>query len=34
MSVEEGSGYIGFFCGAGGVKCGHNNEYIKQKVLA
>lgn len=30
---EDGKRYIDFFCGAGGVNYGHNNDYIKGKVL-
>lgn len=30
---EDGKEYIDFFCGAGGLNYGHNNEYIKKKVL-
>lgn len=30
---EDGKEYIDFFCGAGGLNYGHNNEYIKGKVL-
>ena len=30
---EDGKEYIDFFCGAGGLNYGHNNEYIKEKVL-
>jgi len=29
----EGKEYIDFFCGAGAVNYGHNNEYIKEKVV-
>ncbi len=31
---EEGREYIDFFCGAGGLNYGHNNDYIKEKVVA
>ncbi len=31
---EAGREYIDFFCGAGGLNYGHNNDYIKEKVLA
>jgi len=31
---EDGREYIDFFCGAGGLNYGHNNDYIKEKVLA
>ncbi len=30
---EDGREYIDFFCGAGGLNYGHNNDYIKEKVL-
>lgn len=30
---EDGNKYIDFFCGAGAVNYGHNNDYIKEKVL-
>lgn len=30
---EDGKRYIDFFCGAGALNYGHNNEYIKNKVL-
>ena len=30
---EDGKKYIDFFCGAGALNYGHNNEYIKSKVL-
>ena len=33
MTDEEGNNYIDFFCGAGAVNYGHNNDYIKQKVF-
>lgn len=33
MTDEEGNDYIDFFCGAGAVNYGHNNEYIKKKWL-
>ncbi len=31
---EDGKEYIDFFCGAGGLNYGHNNDYIKEKLLA
>lgn len=31
---EEGNKYLDFFCGAGGLNYGHNNSYIKEKVLS
>ncbi|MFI3206512.1 MAG: aspartate aminotransferase family protein [Clostridia bacterium] len=33
MVNEEGEKYIDFFCGAGSVNYGHNNDYIKAKIL-
>ena len=30
---EDGTEYIDFFCGAGAVNYGHNNPYIKQKMI-
>ena len=30
---ESGRSYIDFFCGAGAVNYGHNNPYIKEKLL-
>lgn len=30
---EEGQEYIDFFCGAGAVNYGHNNDYIKEKLV-
>lgn len=30
---EDGREYIDFFCGAGGLNYGHNNDYIKEKVV-
>ena len=33
LSDEDGNDYIDFFCGAGAVNYGHNNEYIKQKMV-
>ena len=29
----EGKEYIDFFCGAGALNYGHNNDYIKEKVI-
>lgn len=34
MTAESGNEYIDFFAGAGALNYGHNNEYIKHKVLA
>ncbi|MCH5353406.1 MAG: aspartate aminotransferase family protein [Acutalibacter sp.] len=31
---EEGQEYIDFFCGAGGLNYGHNNDEIKEKVIS
>ena len=33
MYDEEGNKYIDFFCGAGALNYGHNNEYIKEKLI-
>ena len=33
ITDEDGVDYIDFFCGAGAVNYGHNNEYIKQKMV-
>ena len=33
ISDEDGNDYIDFFCGAGAVNYGHNNPYIKQKMI-
>lgn len=33
LSDENGNEYIDFFCGAGAVNYGHNNAYIKQKMI-
>lgn len=33
ITDEDGNRYIDFFCGAGAVNYGHNNAYIKQKVV-
>lgn len=33
MTDEDGVKYIDFFCGAGAVNYGHNNDYIKSKVI-
>ena len=33
MYDENGNGYIDFFCGAGALNYGHNNDYIRQKVI-
>ncbi|MBQ6381837.1 MAG: diaminobutyrate--2-oxoglutarate transaminase [Clostridia bacterium] len=33
ITDEDGKEYIDFFCGAGAVNYGHNNTYIKQKVV-
>lgn len=31
--AEDGKEYIDFFCGAGALNYGHNNDYIKRKVI-
>lgn len=33
MYDEEGKGYIDFFCGAGALNYGHNNDYIRDAVV-
>ncbi len=33
LTDEDGNDYIDFFCGAGAVNYGHNNDYIKQKMI-
>lgn len=33
MYDENGESYIDFFCGAGAVNYGHNNDYIKPKLI-
>ncbi len=33
ITDEDGEKYIDFFCGAGALNYGHNNEYIKSKVV-
>ena len=33
MYDEEGNGYIDFFCGAGALNYGHNNDYIKNALI-
>ncbi len=33
ITDEDGNEYIDFFCGAGAVNYGHNNPYIKQKMV-
>ncbi|MCX4269783.1 MAG: diaminobutyrate--2-oxoglutarate transaminase [Lachnospiraceae bacterium] len=30
----EGNDYLDFFCGAGAVNYGHNNDYIKEKMIS
>ena len=30
---EQGEEYTDFFCGAGAVNDGHNNDYIKEKMI-
>ena len=33
ITAEDGREYIDFFCGAGALNYGHNNDYIKEKVI-
>lgn len=33
LTDEQGRNYIDFFCGAGGCNYGHNNDYIKDRVI-
>ncbi len=33
ITAEDGKEYIDFFCGAGALNYGHNNDYIKRKVI-
>lgn len=33
MFDEDGNAYIDFFCGAGALNYGHNNPYIKEKMV-
>jgi diaminobutyrate-2-oxoglutarate transaminase len=33
ITDENGKEYIDFFCGAGALNYGHNNDYIKNKVI-
>ena len=33
MFDEDGNRYVDFFCGAGALNYGHNNPYIKQKMV-
>ena len=33
MYDEEGNRYIDFFCGAGALNYGHNNDYIRNKLI-
>lgn len=33
ITDESGNKYIDFFCGAGAVNYGHNNNYIKEKMI-
>lgn len=34
MTDENGKDYIDFFCGAGALNYGHNNDFIKEKMIA
>lgn len=33
MYDQEGNPYLDFFCGAGSLNYGHNNDYIKERVI-
>ena len=33
LTDSDGKNYIDFFCGAGALNYGHNNDYIKRKVI-
>lgn len=33
ITNDENKEYIDFFCGAGALNYGHNNEYLKEKIL-
>lgn len=33
LSDEDGRQYIDFFCGAGALNYGHNNSYIKKRII-
>lgn len=33
MYDEDGNAYIDFFCGAGALNYGHNNDYIRNKLI-
>ncbi len=33
ITAEDGKEYIDFFCGAGALNYGHNNDYIKSKII-
>lgn len=33
LTNDQGKDYLDFFCGAGGCNYGHNNDYIKDKVI-
>ena len=32
--AEDGKEYIDFFCGAGALNYGHNNDYIKEQIIS
>ena len=34
MYDEDGNAYIDFFCGAGALNYGHNNDYIKERMIS
>lgn len=33
ITAEDGKEYIDFFCGAGALNYGHNNDYIKEQII-
>ena len=33
LMAEDGKRYIDFFCGAGALNYGHNNDYIKERLI-
>ena len=33
ITAEDGKEYIDFFCGAGALNYGHNNDYIKSRII-
>ena len=34
ITAEDGKEYIDFFCGAGALNYGHNNDYIKEQIIS